>query len=111
MIEVRAHLEIKADSQSGWQLVFWVSDGFNYSTPFRAMLVDIAEALGKDAAGFLSLPAYSADEDFVEGTLRFDDASLAVYYEYALGYLTLANENREILADAAERIQRRIALL
>lgn len=111
MIEVRTPLEIKPDPQDGWQLIFWVLDSFNYATPFRAMLVEIAETLGVDASGGLSLPDYVADEDFVEGTLMFHDASLRVYYEHSLSYLTLATDDRKLLTTAAERIQPRIALL
>lgn len=111
MIEVRAPLEIKSDPQGGWQLIFWVLDSFNYAAPFRAMLVEIAEALGENASNGLSLPAYVADEDFVEGALMFNDASLRIYYEYALGYLTLASDDQKLIKMAAKRIQPRIALL
>lgn len=111
MIEVRAPLEIKADPQGGWELVFWVLNSFNYTTPFRAMLREIAEALGEDADGCLSLPAHVEDEDFVEGVLMFHETSLRVYYEHALSYLTLATGDREVLAAVAERIQPRIAVI
>lgn len=111
MIEVRAPLEIKAVPQGGWELVFWVLDSFNYETPFRAMLVEIAEALAQNPIRSVSLPEYVADEDFVEGTLLFDEASMRVYYEHALSYLTLANNDREVLATVAQRVQPRIALI
>ena len=58
MIEVRAPLEIKAEPQGGWELVFWVLDSFNYKTPFRAMLVEIAEALAQHPIRSVSLPEY-----------------------------------------------------
>jgi len=111
MIEVGAPLKIKADPKGGWELVFWVLDSFNYTTPFRAMLVEIAEALGQHPIRSLSLPVYVADEDFVEGTLVFDGASLRVYYEHALSYLTLANFDRGVLTTVAQRVQPRIALV
>ena len=111
MIEVRAPLEIKADPQGGWELTFWVLDNFNYTTPFRAMLGEISEALGQDPNSALSLPAYIAEEDFVEGALLFNEASLRVYYEHALSYLTLANADHEVLTAAVERIQPRITVL
>lgn len=110
MIKVEAPLEIKPHPQGSWALVFWVLDNFNYTTPFRAMLVEIAEALGEHPAHSLSLPDYIADEDFVEGTLLFDGASLRVYYEHSLSYLTLANTDRELLATVAQRVQPRIAI-
>lgn len=111
MIKVRAPLEIKADAQGDWVIVFWVMDSFDYTTPFRAMLVEIAEALGQNPDTCLSLPAYSAEEDFVEGFLLFNEGSLHIYYEHALSYLTLAHVDREILIMAAERIQPRIVIL
>ncbi|MES3098829.1 hypothetical protein [Sphingomonas faeni] len=111
MIKVRAPLQIKADSQGGWELVFWVLDSFNYTTPFRAMLVEIAEALAQHPLRSVSLPNYIVDEDFVEGTLLFDGSSLRIYYEHALSYLTLANDDRGLLTMVAQRVQPRIALI
>ena len=111
MIEVGAPLEIKANPEGGWELVFWVMDSFNYTTPFRAMLVEIAEALGQHPIRSLSLPSYIADEDFIEGNLLFDGASLRVYYEHVLSYLTLANADRDVLATVAQRVQPQIAMV
>ncbi|WP_353465018.1 hypothetical protein [Sphingomonas faeni] len=111
MIEVRAPLEIKVDPQGGWELAFWVLDSFNYATPFRAMLIEIAEALAQHPIRSVSLPDYIVDEDFVEGTLLFNGSSLRVYYEHALSYLTLANDDRGVLTIVAQRVQSRIALI
>ena len=80
VIEVAAPLEIKADPQGGVELIFWVCDSFNFMTPFRAMLVEIVEALGRDASADLSLPPYVAGEDLVEGTLTLQEGALRVYY-------------------------------
>ena len=106
MIEVRGPLEIKADSQGGWQLVFWVFEAFNFTTPFRVMLADIADALGQDPRNDLQLPAYEAGEDFVFGTEQ-----LRVYYEHSLSYLTLTSDNEATLREVAKRIQPSIAII
>ena len=111
MIEVRAPLEIKADPQGGWQLIFWVLDAFNFTTPFRAMLADVAEALGQDPRNDLQLPAYEAGEDFVDGTLEFGTEQLRVYYEYSLSYFTLMSDNEATLREAAKRIQPGISII
>lgn len=111
MIEVKASLEIKSDTQGGFELMFWVCDSFNYTTPFRAMLVEIAEVLGRDPSVDLSLPPYLADEDFVEGTLTLQEGALRVYYEYALSYLSLGGGDWEVLKAVAERLQPHIALV
>ncbi|GLK42537.1 hypothetical protein [Novosphingobium resinovorum] len=110
MIKVEAPLEITPNPQGGWTLVFWVLDNFNYKAPFRAMLVEIAEALGQNPARSLSLPDYIEDEDFVEGTLLFEGASLRVYYEHGLSYMTLANTDYDLLMMVAQRVQPRIAI-
>lgn len=111
MIEVRAPLEIQADPQGGWQLMFWVLDAFNYTTPFRAMLADIANALGQDAKTDLQLPVWEADEDFIDGTLQFGAVPLRIYYEHSLSYLTLMSDNEPALRDVAARIQPHVALI
>jgi hypothetical protein len=111
MIEVRSPLEIKAEPNGGWDLMFWVLDAFNYATPFRTMLAEIAQALGQDAQSDLQLPAYEEDEDFIEGTLQFGAVSLQVYYEHSLSYLSLASDSEAVLRDAARRIQPHIFLI
>ncbi|VWX54757.1 conserved hypothetical protein [Novosphingobium sp. 9U] len=111
MIEVRAPLEIRADGEAGWELVFWVLDSFNYTTPFRAILAEIAEALGQQPIHSLSLSDNTTDEDFMEGTLKFDGGPLRVYYEHALSYLTLGSVDRELLTKMAVRVQPRVILV
>ena len=91
--------------------MFWVLDAFDYATPFRAMLAEIAGALGQDAKIDLQLPAYEADEDFIEGILQFGVVPLRIYYEHSLSYLTLMSDNEPALRDAAARIQPHIALI
>jgi hypothetical protein len=111
MIELRSPLKIVADPQGGWQLTFWVLDAFNYTTPFRTMLADIAGALGQDAKTDLQLPTYEANEDFIEGTLQFGTVPLRIYFEHSLSYLTLTSDNEPALQDAAARIQPHVALI
>jgi hypothetical protein len=97
---------IEPDPQGGWQLVLSVGDPFDYTTPFRALLGDVAEALGRDRQADLDLPPYEMGEDFVEGTLRFGSTSLRVYYEHSLSYLALMSDSEGTLQDVADRIQR-----
>jgi len=86
VIEVRSPLEIRADQHGGWQLTFWVLDAFNDATPFRAMLADIAIALGQDAKTVLRLPSYQTG-------------------------LALMSDNESALRDAAARIQPYVAII
>jgi hypothetical protein len=51
-------LEIKVDPKGSWQLVFRVLDAFNYTTRFRALLAEIAQALEQDAQTDLQQPAF-----------------------------------------------------
>ncbi|WP_447755481.1 hypothetical protein [Sphingopyxis fribergensis] len=111
MIKVRMQPEIETDPLGGWQLDFWVFDGFDYTTPFREMLAEIAQALGKDPQSDLQLPEYEANEDFVEGILQFNSTPLGVYYEHALGYLSLTSDNEAILQEVANRIRPRVQIV
>lgn len=111
MIEVRAPLELGADPQGGWQLVFYVLDAFDFATPFRAMHSDIAGALGQDPLIDLQLPAWRPHEDFVEGTLRFGPLLLRVYYEHSLSYLAIMSDREAVLCDVAARLRPHVALV
>jgi hypothetical protein len=91
MIKVRAPLEVKVDPQGGWEVVFWLFDAFDYTTPFRAMLAEITDALEQDPEIDLQLPAYEENEDFVEGALQFGLVKLRVYYEHSLSYAALSD--------------------
>jgi hypothetical protein len=106
MMELHSLCEIKPDAQGGWQLILWAGHAFDYSTPFRAMLGDIAEALEQDRQNDLHLPPYEVGEDFVEGTLRFGNTSLRIYYEHSLGYLALMSDSEATLRQVADRIQK-----
>jgi hypothetical protein len=108
MIQLRSPLKIEPGPQGGWQLILLVGDTFDYTTPFRAMLGDIAEALGRDRQNDLQLPPHEKGEDFVEGTLRFGNASLRVYYEHSLSFLALMCDSEDTLRDVADRIERSV---
>ncbi|MDB5711120.1 MAG: hypothetical protein JWL96_3190 [Sphingomonas bacterium] len=85
--------------------MFWAGLAFDYTIPFRAILAEIAAKLGLTAAADLDLPAYEEGEDFIEGTLHFHGTTLATYYEYSLGYLTLASDDRDALEEVIARIE------
>jgi hypothetical protein len=106
MIDLHSPFEIEPDPHGGWQLVYWSGDTFDYTTPFRALLGDIAEALGQDRQNDLQLPQYEIGEDFVEGMLRLGSTVLRIYYEHSLGYLALMSDSEATLRDVADRIQR-----
>jgi hypothetical protein len=108
MIKSRLSFEmqpIEPAPQGGWQLMFYVGDAFDYTTPFRGLLSDIAEALGQDPQNDLELPPYEVWEDFVEGTLRFGSTSFRIYYEHSLSYLVLTTDSQDTLQIVADRIQ------
>lgn len=111
MIEIREQPEIEPNPSGGWQLLFWVSDAFNYAAPFRAILAEIADALRQDRQSDLQLPPFQTGEDFVEGILEFGTASLGIYYEYSLGYLSLTSHNEAILREVAHHIRSRIRIV
>ena len=102
---VRSPLDVQADPQGGWQLIFWVGQAFDHATPFRTMLSDIAGALGQTAKRDLQLPPYEAGEDFIDGTLKFGKLQLRIYYEHSLSYLALMSDYERALRDAAKRVE------
>ena len=105
MILVNAPPLISPDREGkGWELVLYMGDGFDYDFPFRATLDRIVALLGGAEAASLDLPAWQEGEDFIEGGLDFGGATISVYFEYALGYLSLSSPSREALEDAAARI-------
>lgn len=111
MIRVGIQPEIETAPLGGWQLIFWVFDGFDYTTPFREMLIEIAQALGKEPQSALQLPAYEGNEDFVEGIFLFNSTPLRVYYEHSLSYLSLTSDNEAVLLEVANRIRSRIQIV
>jgi hypothetical protein len=105
MIRLCAPPVIEHDPRRGWQLVLWAGNAFDYSTPFRAILADIASVLRDAAPTEVELPDHRDREDFVSGTLRYGEETLATYYEHALGYLALTSDKADTLQDVAERIR------
>jgi hypothetical protein len=110
MIRLCAPPVIEHDPRRGWQLVLWAGNAFDYSTPFRAILADIAAVLRDAAPTEIELPDYEDREDFVTGTLRFGDEALRTYYEHALGYLTLASDKAAPLQDLFERLRSHVVV-
>ena|SRR5215475_12721290 len=108
MIELRSSPVVEATSDGKWQLVFWMGDAFEFATPFRAALDEIADALRREAHSIMQLPECEEFEDFVEGTLHFGDNVLHVYFEHSLGYLALSTDSEEPLRRTAELIQPRV---
>ncbi|MBL0914156.1 MAG: hypothetical protein IBJ13_01130 [Sphingopyxis sp.] len=108
MIEIREQPEIRSDPSGGWQIIFWVLNAFDYTTPFRAILSEIAQALGQDPQNDLRLPPFEAGEDFIEGILQFGTATLSIYYEHSLSYLSLTNDDENVLREVADRVQQHI---
>ena len=88
----------------------WTGDAFDYSTPFRDMLSDIATVLNMDAPTSVELPGYDASEDDVEGVLQFGDKKVGIYYEHSLSYLSLMHESANTLHQIAARLQPLVAL-
>jgi hypothetical protein len=110
MIRLCAPPVIEHDPRRGWQLVLWAGNAFDHSTPFRAILADIAALLRDAAPTEVELPAYEDREDFVKGTLRFGDEALATYYEHALGYLALTSDKAAPLQDLMERLRSHVVV-
>jgi hypothetical protein len=105
MIEVRSQPAIERNPEGGWWLTFWMGEAFDYTTPFRTALNDMAQTLGHGSPSSIELPEYQAHEDFVEGTLQFGDEVLRVYYEHSLSYLSLSTSSYEVLCDVSARLQ------
>lgn len=108
MIEVCSQPTIDQEPGGDFQLCLWVLDVFNYDTPFRDMIAEVARALGRDPFKDLQLPAYIADEDFIEGALALETTSIRVYFEHARSYLSMSHPSRSVLADILERLRPQI---
>ena len=110
IIKVHCRPVIERHRKSGWELVLWTGDAFDYSTPFREMLTDIATVLNQEAPASVELPGYDAFEDDVEGVLRFGDHEIGIYYEHSLSYLSLTSDSPNTLHKIADRLQPLVAL-
>jgi len=105
MIEVRSEPTVERDPEGGWTLVLWMGRPFDYGTPFRDALRELAEVLSRETPASVELPKHQIGEDFVRGTLRIGEEALGVYYEYSLGYLTLSSDREYALHDVARRLR------
>lgn len=110
MIKVHSRPVIERHRKSGWELVLWTGDAFDYSTPFREMLSEIATVLNHEAPASVELPGYDAMEDDVEGVLRFGDDEIGIYYEHSLSYLSLMSDSANTLNKICSRLQPIVAL-
>ena len=105
MIEVHSQPIIEPDPQGGWQMTFWMGEAFDYTTPFRAALGEIADALSREIPSSIRLPDYEEGEDFVEGTLQFGGEVRRVYYEHSLSHFSLSSDSEATLHDVAARLR------
>ncbi|RYG85439.1 MAG: hypothetical protein EON59_12170 [Alphaproteobacteria bacterium] len=69
-----------------------MGEPFDFCTPFRAAVTDIAKALGPQSAASLRLPSLEENEDFVEGSLSFGGNVVDIYWEHSLSYLCLKSD-------------------
>jgi hypothetical protein len=111
MIEVHCRPAIERHRKGGWELVLWTGNAFDYSTPFREMLADIAALLNREAPTSLELPEYEPFEDDVEGQLQFGSQTIRVYYEHSISYLALISDSEPMLQKIAGRLQPLLALV
>jgi hypothetical protein len=81
--------------QGGWEIALWLGRDFDWSTPFRASLAEIARVLGCKATA-LELPPYVPDEDFVEGTYVRRQSGSRVFRVFS--WVSVADERRPRLA-------------
>lgn len=72
----------------GWEIILWMGEAFDFSTPFRTALEQIAKTLPGQVT--MELPRQSEGEDFIEGSPKFGSRSVAIYFEHSLGYLSLS---------------------
>ena len=104
MIVVRSTPSIKSDTGHGWEFILWHIDSFDFDAPFRRWLDEIVAVLGESNSISLDLPAFQAEEDFIDGTLRFGSRRLRIYFEYALGYLMISCDDRQPLEETLSRV-------
>lgn len=74
------------------------------------MIAELALTLALNPDEDLRLPAYSKDEDFIEGSLVLGSNTLRVYFEHARSYLSLSHPRKQVLADILDRLSPQIRL-
>jgi hypothetical protein len=90
MIELRSGTA-EPKPQDG-ELCLWIGEPFDFHTPFRAAVADIAQALGPESAVSLRLPSPEENEDFIEGSLSFSGNVVDIYWEHSLSYLSIKSD-------------------
>ncbi len=103
MIEILSPLSLEpreSDGISRWELLLNTDKDFDRDIPFKAMLAEVVEALGDEA--HLTL---GEDDLCVDGELVWQGRTIRVYFEYLLGYLTLASDDRAVMDDVVERLR------
>jgi hypothetical protein len=110
MIELHSPPILETTSDGKWQLVLFMGEAFDYATPFRGAVHEIADVLSREAYSTVQLPEYEGFEDFVEGKLYFGREAICVYFEHSLGYLSLSSDNETALRRMAELIQPRMTV-
>jgi hypothetical protein len=97
-------LAVEASSEGG-ELVLWMGQPFDYTTPFRGALAQITEALGPASVRCLQVPPPELYGDFVEGCFCYDGKLVEVYWEHSLSYLLLRTGDVGTLQGVANRIR------
>jgi hypothetical protein len=108
MIKISSPVQVGTEPSGGWQITLWVGVAFDYSTPFRSILAEIAGYF--EPKPVLELPPFQKHEDFIEGHLHIGELSLKTYYEHALGYLAIMGENEHDLSHVLIKLQPHVAL-
>ncbi len=104
MIELRQPLQLENNAE-GACLVLWLCEPFDSQFSFRVPIAEIGEILGASAPAIIDLPPGEADEDIVDGRLRWGARDFELYFERSLGYLQLSSCAEDVIAlrDALER--------
>ena len=105
VIELTLPIGIEVDPHGGGQLVLWTGKAFDFSTPFRRALTEIVETLGPESTRTLQIPPAEDREDFVEGSFRFNDGTVEVYWEHSLSYMSLKTGDLDALHEIVRRIR------
>ncbi len=99
---LRSDILIESSGRDHTVRVF-LCEWFDYSYSFRGYLARLVEALGQISPATLSLPEPCPYEDFIDGSLAWNGATIAVYYEHSLGYLALTAPDRQVI-DAIAKV-------
>lgn len=104
-IALRSALELKTLTENRWELFFDTGELFSTTTPFRDYLEQVRVALAQKSPAELDLPPPEGDDDCVEGRLRWEGQTLAIYFERALSYFTLTGAHEPTMRRALDVIR------